>query len=1199
MTVEIRAPDGSIVNFPDGTSDDVIVKVMRENFPPDPAMENWPAGAPKPAPGQRVPEMRAHEPTWRDRLGQMLMPDERASPMREKVVEGLVGSRGLGPTGINAADFVPPIGIPLAADEAQRAAEKGNWGQAALHSLAAIPAPGVGPAAKVAQKAAPGIAAEASQAVDDAARAAPAAVTPPAQAAAAAPPQGAPSAAAAPARDIATVRAEYAEAREKADKARIDGLRLSQEWHGREHAMPERLAIEDAMRREQGGAAQYRAEILRRELESLERAAPPAAPSTPPASGVAPPSARAPQVSAGIPDRIVTPDGSMEVAAKPELVELDKLKLAGGALQPRDRSRAEYIQGARERASRLDPQQLMPNRVSDTGSPIVLEDGTIISGNGRVLSISEVYNNPALAPQAEAYRKALGPEAAKMKRPVLVMRAEKLPPEDLQRFGDLSNRGRVASMSATERAARDAKAVGPEDLALYQGGDFDAPQNVGFMQAFQRKAVPANELPAFSRDGALTQEGIQRMRSAVLASAFDDAPTLSRLLESADDNVRGISGAMADVAPAIARLRADIGSGQVMPHLDPAKSIQQAARLIADLRSRGVPLGTHFAQQDAFNAVPKDVEAWVRALYSPDLGNQLSRPQMAALMRAYTDEAGKHAPGGLFPDHTTNMDVLEVARRAIGATDNAVAPAAAPGAAAAAGAPPPAAPPPAAAAGGAGRSGGGGGGDIGLPPEMARNTPIPGKLPAGILDGPGPAVRATRDEAIDAAERLGVSIPKVAASDSLLTKQLGGVIKEMPGVGKPIVQSIRTSIHGLEDKTAEIAQKYGPSATYSVGDAIGASVKEWIDNGSDEVLKRLYTNVGKQLDKSKPSAMPATRKAVQALEKEIQESTSEVNKKAIDLVSEALKRPQGLTYDGMIKLRSDIGARLSGSIIPEPGTPMPALKRIYGALNQDLQTFVYQNGNRGVFEAWRKAERVAQTVHDRREALAKVVGEKAGVAPERIVDRIVKMAQEGGGGDVVRLLQIRKAVGPEVWDGIPASVVRELGQNRDGVFSPAIFLGGYEKMSNAGKNVLFGSTGKSELRQALDDIATVSAKIKSVEQFANPSGTGRVASYLAAGGGLYTMFWPAITGALGSHVIAQVLARPATAKATARLLKMAGEGYQSPSLMSPGRAAAMAVAVRNLAHEIAREFDADEREIDGALKDALGLVGSGIERVLQ
>ena len=199
----------------------------------------------------------------------------------------------------------------------------------------------------------------------------------------------------------------------------------------------------------------------------------------------------------GVPSKIVTPDGSMEVPATPRIVELDDLKHAEGNLQPRDRTRQEYIQGARERAARLDPEQLQPNRVSDSGAPVVLDNGTILSGNGRTLSIAEAYSNPALKAQAEAYKASLGPAAQGMKKPVLVMQTS-MEPDAAAKFADLSNRTRIDAMSATERAARDARALG-DDITQYQGGDFDSPANAGFVRSFIAKAVSPAEMPSISK----------------------------------------------------------------------------------------------------------------------------------------------------------------------------------------------------------------------------------------------------------------------------------------------------------------------------------------------------------------------------------------------------------------------------------------------------------------------------------------------------------------------------------------------------------------------------------------------------------------------------------------------------------------------------------------------------------------------------
>lgn len=80
--------------------------------------------------------LRPYEPSWRDRLAALLMGDSKPSPERARLVEGLMGSRGLGTTGMGVADFVPG-GQAMSAQEAYR--DTGDPRQAAL---AMLPIPG-------------------------------------------------------------------------------------------------------------------------------------------------------------------------------------------------------------------------------------------------------------------------------------------------------------------------------------------------------------------------------------------------------------------------------------------------------------------------------------------------------------------------------------------------------------------------------------------------------------------------------------------------------------------------------------------------------------------------------------------------------------------------------------------------------------------------------------------------------------------------------------------------------------------------------------------------------------------------------------------------------------------------------------------------------------------------------------------------
>ena len=363
-------------------------------------------------------------------------------------------------------------------------------------------------------------------------------------------------------------------------------------------------------------------------------------------------------------NEVVTPDGSMAVPVETVLVELSDLVYATGDLQPRDRSLKESAEQTRYVASNLDPSRLMPQRVSDVGAPIIAPDGTILSGNMRARAMSEVYSDPQLAARAEAYRAFLPPEAAKMKNPVLVRRIKgDVSPEELVRFADRSNRPAIAQMGVTERAQRDARAAGDDVMRLYAGGDFARTENREFLRSFVNAAVSPTERGAMAREGLLTKEGEDRLTSAVLAATYAKPELLSRMLESTDDNIRSISGALRDAAGAILGLKQSIKNGETAPEFDITSHIAEAALRIATLRDKGVKPAEALAQQDAFAPMDPVVEGIVRAFYNEDLTRPVSRKAMTEFLIYYANEAKLHSgEKGLIPDETTPTQVLDLSR---------------------------------------------------------------------------------------------------------------------------------------------------------------------------------------------------------------------------------------------------------------------------------------------------------------------------------------------------------------------------------------------------------------------------------------------------------------------------------------------------------------------------------------------------------
>ena len=80
--------------------------------------------------------VKEYKPTLRDRIANLLAGDEPSFD-KQRIVENIAGSRGIGATGIGALDFVPIVGNALGADESLR---EGDYKGAALAVMPVPPA---------------------------------------------------------------------------------------------------------------------------------------------------------------------------------------------------------------------------------------------------------------------------------------------------------------------------------------------------------------------------------------------------------------------------------------------------------------------------------------------------------------------------------------------------------------------------------------------------------------------------------------------------------------------------------------------------------------------------------------------------------------------------------------------------------------------------------------------------------------------------------------------------------------------------------------------------------------------------------------------------------------------------------------------------------------------------------------------------
>lgn len=369
----------------------------------------------------------------------------------------------------------------------------------------------------------------------------------------------------------------------------------------------------------------------------------------------------------------------VRVELRPEVVDLQRLIVSHDdtgkvnpaypheeGLQPRDRSNAASQAQITELASRLEPERLGPSPEAGAGAPIVNAAGVVESGNGRTMALRRVYSDPRFADQAAAYRayiEAQGFDTAGMAQPVLIgRRVTDLTPEQMRAFTRGANERATLGLNAAEQARMDATRAG-KAVAAYQGGEITARENQPFVAAFMAQ-IPAEERGAMIlAGGRLSAQGEARLRAALLAHAYGDAlgPTLERFLNGDTEHIRGVAGALTDLAGAWSHMRAAAAAGDIPAGLDITPAIGEAVQLLDRARTAKLTPGELVAQLDMLEQPSPAALALLRLMHRDDaMRLPVARAKLTDLLDRYVEQAMQAKPGpGLFGEpETTAADIL-------------------------------------------------------------------------------------------------------------------------------------------------------------------------------------------------------------------------------------------------------------------------------------------------------------------------------------------------------------------------------------------------------------------------------------------------------------------------------------------------------------------------------------------------------------
>jgi len=417
---------------------------------------------------------------------------------------------------------------------------------------------------------------------------------------------------------------------------------------------------------------------------------------------------------------------------------------------------------------------------------------------------------------------------------------------------------------------------------------------------------------------------------------------------------------------------------------------------------------------------------------------------------------------------------------------------------------------------------------------------------------------------VEAGDRLGVSVPRAVATDSRMVQAAGAGARNVPFAGEPLMQAAEKTVNDLGGAADTVAKGYGATTPAAAGNAARDAIAVGWKGRTQANLDKLYGAVDNMVDQNARAPLAKTQGTVAQILAERQAQRVSDPGKAVSFVADAVQDPNGLTYQGIKGLRERVGEMLKNpQALASADVSERELRRIYGALSDDLRDVVQAAGGSKAVAAFNRANDYARLVAERRKNLQRIVGAQN---DEGVLERLTAAASSRGRADVALLQQARKAAGPDAWDEVAGTVVSRLGRDPEGQFSPQRFLTDFGKLSPEGRALLFNSTGKSDLARSLTDIATVSSRFKELQKYANPSGTARGLGFTGAGYGLAVDPVTTLATIVGGNALSRVLAQPATASSMARWARAYEVLARKPAA---GTLASFNVASRNLASTLA------------------------------
>lgn len=405
-------------------------------------------------------------------------------------------------------------------------------------------------------------------------------------------------------------------------------------------------------------------------------------------------------------------------------------------------------------------------------------------------------------------------------------------------------------------------------------------------------------------------------------------------------------------------------------------------------------------------------------------------------------------------------------------------------------------------------------------PAVASAAGAVSQLPKKLLQKAA-GITPKSQETIRAFEQAGINPTLANVTEGQTTKTFQNLLGNFPGSRGEIEKATQGQIDDIAKQIAGISKSEGGTIQEA-----GKKIEQGALNVKGAIEGRIKQNYD-ELDKFMPeSTNKIPTNNLQALKDDpyIQDVVGVNNadtQRVIQHFNNLVDENGAISYPRLKIFRSTVGAKLQSASLG--GDERAALKKIYGALSEDMKSAVVGNGGEKGLQVFNKANKAFARYQDVLESRINPIIEAK--TPEAVYSMAMSGSKQGGSN----IRGIMKTLDPEQKQFVQGTITKRMGlanagqQGAEGeTFSPAKFLTEWNKLSPEAKTNIYdkGQVG------AINNLNKVIETIKETSKARQSSNNLPYAAWIGLGSLSLANLPAGLAAVGGAKITAKMMTNP-------------------------------------------------------------------------